>query len=40
VARALLDRGFKHVHPMTGGFTLWVESGNPIEPKLDAAIGV
>jgi rhodanese-related sulfurtransferase len=33
VARALLDRGYKNVHPIIGGFTEWVQKGYPTEPK-------
>jgi rhodanese-related sulfurtransferase len=34
VARALLDRGYRNVHPMLGGFDLWVEKGYPVDAKL------
>jgi rhodanese-related sulfurtransferase len=40
VARALLDRGFKNVHPMLGGFNRWVQLGYPTEPKQHATQGV
>jgi rhodanese-related sulfurtransferase len=37
VARALLDRGYRNVHPLTGGFKLWQQKGYPVEPKQPAA---
>jgi rhodanese-related sulfurtransferase len=33
VARALLDRGYRNVHPMVGGFSLWQQKGYPVVPK-------
>ena len=33
MARALLDRGYKNVHPLLGGFNLWREKGYPVEAK-------
>jgi rhodanese-related sulfurtransferase len=33
VARALLDRGYKNVHPMLGGFRLWQQKGYPVVTK-------
>jgi rhodanese-related sulfurtransferase len=34
VARTLLDRGYRSVHPMLGGFDLWVQKGYPVGAKL------
>jgi rhodanese-related sulfurtransferase len=36
VARALLDRGWKDVHPMFGGFNKWVSRFYPTAPKQEA----
>jgi rhodanese-related sulfurtransferase len=33
VARALLDRGYRNVHPIIGGFNLWQQQGYPTQPK-------
>jgi 3-mercaptopyruvate sulfurtransferase SseA len=33
VAQELLDRGWKSVHPLYGGFEAWQEKGAPLEPK-------
>jgi len=33
VAQELLERGFKNVHPLYGGFAAWQQSGYPVEPK-------
>jgi len=33
VAIALLDHGFKNVHPLYGGFDAWLKPGHPVEPK-------
>ncbi|MBZ5543088.1 MAG: hypothetical protein LAO07_05335 [Acidobacteriia bacterium] len=32
MARLLLDRGYKDVRPLLGGFDAWVELGYPVEP--------
>ncbi len=31
MARALIERGFKNVRPLTGGFDAWVAAGFSIE---------
>jgi rhodanese-related sulfurtransferase len=31
VARLLIDRGYKLVRPLKGGFEAWVEAGYPVE---------
>jgi|GEM_PF-3785664 len=28
-----MDRGFKNVHPLYGGFDAWQQAGYPVEPK-------
>jgi len=33
VARILMDKGFKNVKALLGGFSAWVEAGYPTEPK-------
>ena len=37
VARLLLDRGYRNVRPLEGGFDAWLEAGLPTEP-LDEAV--
>lgn len=36
MARLLLDRGFRNVRPLEGGFDAWLAAGFPTEP-LDEA---
>jgi rhodanese-related sulfurtransferase len=31
VARMLIDKGFKPVRPLLGGFEAWIEAGYPVE---------
>jgi rhodanese-related sulfurtransferase len=33
VALQLLEKGYKNVHPLYGGFDAWREAGLPVEPK-------
>jgi rhodanese-related sulfurtransferase len=33
VALRLLERGWKNVHPLYGGFDAWQKAGLPVEPK-------
>jgi rhodanese-related sulfurtransferase len=33
VAQELLDRGWKNVHPLYGGFDAWVNAGLPLDSK-------
>jgi rhodanese-related sulfurtransferase len=33
VARELIERGWKEVNPLIGGFSAWVAAGLPVEPK-------
>jgi rhodanese-related sulfurtransferase len=33
VAQALMEHGWKNVHPLFGGFDAWVEAGLPVDPK-------
>jgi rhodanese-related sulfurtransferase len=33
VAQELIERGWKNVHPLYGGFEAWVNAGLPVEPK-------
>jgi rhodanese-related sulfurtransferase len=33
VAQKLMDRGYKNVHPLYGGFNAWVEAGGSVESK-------
>jgi len=28
-----MDRGWKNVHPLYGGFDAWQQAGYPLEPK-------
>ncbi len=28
-----MERGFKNVHPLYGGFDAWRDAGGPLEPK-------
>ncbi len=35
MARLLLDRGFRNVRPLEGGFDAWVAEGLPTEPLSD-----
>lgn len=32
-AQILLNKGFKQVYPLQGGFDAWVEAGYPLAPK-------
>lgn len=32
MARLLLDRGFRNVRPLEGGFDAWLAAGLPTEP--------
>jgi rhodanese-related sulfurtransferase len=36
VARLLLDRGWRNVRPLEGGFDAWLSAGFPTEPLSDA----
>jgi rhodanese-related sulfurtransferase len=36
VARLLLDRGFRNVRPLEGGFDAWLAAGLPTEPLGEA----
>lgn len=38
MARQLLDRGFRHVFILKGGYREWVEAGFPTEPKEKATL--
>jgi rhodanese-related sulfurtransferase len=33
VALQLLEKGWKNVHPLYGGFDAWRQAGLPLEPK-------
>jgi rhodanese-related sulfurtransferase len=33
VAQELMERGFKNVHPLYGGFEAWRQAGYSVEPK-------
>jgi rhodanese-related sulfurtransferase len=33
VARTLMEKGYKNVHPLYGGFDAWKEAGGPVEQK-------
>jgi rhodanese-related sulfurtransferase len=33
VAQELLEKGWKSVHPLYGGFDAWQKAGLPVEPK-------
>jgi rhodanese-related sulfurtransferase len=33
VAQELLERGWKSVHPLYGGFDAWQKAGLPVESK-------
>jgi rhodanese-related sulfurtransferase len=33
VAQALIEHGWKNVHPLYGGFNAAVEAGLPLDPK-------
>jgi len=33
VALQLLEKGYKNVHPLYGGFDAWHEAGLPVDPK-------
>jgi rhodanese-related sulfurtransferase len=33
VAQELLERGWKNVHPLYGGFEAWEQAGGAVEPK-------
>jgi rhodanese-related sulfurtransferase len=33
MAQELMNRGYKSVHPLYGGYDAWVEAGGPVEPK-------
>jgi rhodanese-related sulfurtransferase len=33
VAQALMEHGWKNVHPLFGGFDAWTEAGLPVDPK-------
>jgi rhodanese-related sulfurtransferase len=35
VARELMDRGFREVYPLRGGFKAWQRTGLPVEPVND-----
>jgi 3-mercaptopyruvate sulfurtransferase SseA len=32
MARLLIDRGYRHVRPLLGGFDAWQALGYPVEP--------
>jgi rhodanese-related sulfurtransferase len=38
VARELMDRGFREVHALRGGFKAWRRAGFPVEPAGDPNI--
>ena len=33
MAQKLVERGYKNVHPLYGGFDAWVNAGERVEPK-------
>jgi rhodanese-related sulfurtransferase len=33
MAQMLMERGWKNVHPLYGGFEAWNEAGLPVDPK-------
>jgi rhodanese-related sulfurtransferase len=33
VALQLLEKGWKNVHPLYGGFDAWQSAGLPVDPK-------
>lgn len=33
MAQELLEKGWKSVHPLYGGFDAWRKAGLPVEPK-------
>ncbi|MFN2598499.1 MAG: rhodanese-like domain-containing protein [Pyrinomonadaceae bacterium] len=33
MALQLLEKGWKNVHPLYGGFDAWAEAGLPVDPK-------
>jgi rhodanese-related sulfurtransferase len=33
MALKLLEKGWKNVHPLYGGFDAWRQAGYPVEPK-------
>jgi len=37
VAQELLERGFKNVHPLFGGFDAWEQAGLPLDSKAGSA---
>ncbi len=34
MARLLIDKGYKNVRPLLGGFDAWMEKGLPVEPHI------
>ncbi len=34
MARLLIDKGYKNVRPLLGGFDAWMEKGFPVEPLI------
>ena len=34
MARLLIDKGYKNVRPLLGGFDAWMEKGFPVEPHI------
>lgn len=38
MARLLIDRGFKRVRPLAGGFDAWVEAGYGVEGLLEIEV--
>lgn len=39
-AEALIQNGWRDVHPLEGGFQAWLQSGFPTEPKSRLAVDV
>jgi rhodanese-related sulfurtransferase len=33
LAQTLMEKGWKNVHPLYGGFDAWEKAGYPVEPK-------
>ena len=38
MARLLIDRGYKNVRPLLGGFDAWTEKGLPVEKHSPAPV--
>jgi rhodanese-related sulfurtransferase len=40
VARFLLDRGYRNVRPLEGGFDAWLDASLPTEPLDDSEVSL